>query len=68
MKRSRSRFPSPSGFEMSPLTTFSRSLNNLRPWSKDPNYFKYVRISTVAPVEMVIRAHSGGSLEVMGLM
>jgi len=67
-KRRRSRCPSPSRFEPSPLTPPSRSLNNLRPWSKDPNYFKYVRISAVALVKMVMHARSGGSLEVMGLM
>jgi COP9 signalosome complex subunit 5 len=38
------------------------------PWSNDPHYFKYVRISAVALIKMVIHARSGGSLEVMGLM
>ncbi|KAK3322228.1 JAB1/Mov34/MPN/PAD-1 ubiquitin protease-domain-containing protein [Apodospora peruviana] len=39
-----------------------------RPWAKDPNYFKSVRISAVALIKMVMHARSGGALEVMGLM
>ncbi|KAJ3027255.1 UNVERIFIED_CONTAM: COP9 signalosome complex subunit 5 [Siphonaria sp. JEL0065] len=39
-----------------------------RPWQKDPNHFKKVRISAVALVKMVMHARSGGSIEVMGLM
>ena len=39
-----------------------------RPWTKDPKYFKHVRISALALVKMVMHARSGGSLEVMGLM
>ncbi|UKZ96793.1 COP9 signalosome catalytic subunit rri1 [Trichoderma asperellum] len=38
------------------------------PWTKDHNYFKYVRISAVALIKMTLHARSGGSLEVMGLM
>ncbi|PLB40602.1 Mov34/MPN/PAD-1 family protein [Aspergillus candidus] len=43
-------------------------LSSTRPWSKDPQYFKSVRISAVALLKMVMHARSGGSLEVMGLM
>ncbi|ORY09944.1 Mov34-domain-containing protein [Rhizoclosmatium globosum] len=39
-----------------------------KPWTKDPNHFKKVRISAVALVKMVMHARSGGSIEVMGLM
>lgn len=45
-----------------------KSLNDARPWSKNPHYFKSVRISAVALLKMVMHARSGGSLEVMGLM
>lgn len=45
-----------------------KAVNAERPWSKDPNYFKSVRVSAVALVKMVMHARSGGSLEVMGLM
>ncbi|KAA8912883.1 JAB1/Mov34/MPN/PAD-1 ubiquitin protease-domain-containing protein [Sphaerosporella brunnea] len=38
------------------------------PWTTDPHYFKYVRISAVALLKMVMHARSSGSLEVMGLM
>jgi len=37
-------------------------------WTKDPRYFKHVRISALALVKMVMHARSGGSLEIMGLM
>ena len=43
-------------------------INSMKPWTKDPNYFKAVRISAVALIKMVMHARSGGSLEVMGLM
>ncbi|POR33117.1 COP9 signalosome complex subunit 5 [Tolypocladium paradoxum] len=39
-----------------------------RPWARDPNYFKHVRISAVALIKMTMHARSGGDLEVMGLM
>ncbi|KND89052.1 COP9 signalosome complex subunit 5, partial [Tolypocladium ophioglossoides CBS 100239] len=39
-----------------------------RPWARDANYFKHVRISAVALVKMTMHARSGGDLEVMGLM
>lgn len=39
-----------------------------RPWARDANYFKHVRISAVALIKMTMHARSGGSLEVMGLM
>jgi COP9 signalosome complex subunit 5 len=39
-----------------------------KPWKQDPHYYKYVRISAVALVKMVMHARSGGEIEVMGLM
>ncbi|KAI9334961.1 JAB1/Mov34/MPN/PAD-1 ubiquitin protease-domain-containing protein [Obelidium mucronatum] len=39
-----------------------------KPWQKDPNHFKKVRVSAVALVKMVMHARSGGEIEVMGLM
>jgi COP9 signalosome complex subunit 5 len=39
-----------------------------KPWTKDPNHFKKVKISAIALLKMVMHARSGGQLEVMGLM
>ncbi|XP_076826088.1 COP9 signalosome complex subunit 5-like [Clavelina lepadiformis] len=39
-----------------------------KPWTKDPHYFKYVKVSALALLKMVMHARSGGNLEVMGLM
>lgn len=39
-----------------------------KPWAKDPHYFKYVKISAIALLKMVMHARSGGKLEVMGVM
>lgn len=39
-----------------------------KPWTKDPNYFKEIRISALALLKMVMHARSGGNLEVMGLI
>ena len=44
------------------------SIRDAKPWRKDPNHFKNVRISAVALLKMVMHARSGGSIEVMGLM
>ncbi|TPX51718.1 hypothetical protein SeMB42_g00885 [Synchytrium endobioticum] len=45
-----------------------RRLTDEKPWAKDPNYFKKVKISAVALIKMVLHARSGGTIEVMGLM
>jgi COP9 signalosome complex subunit 5 len=45
-----------------------QSFINQRPWQKDPNHFKKVRISAVALLKMVMHARSGDRLEVMGLL
>ncbi|KAK4631985.1 COP9 signalosome complex subunit 5 [Fulvia fulva] len=45
-----------------------KKINVAKPWRSDPHYFKYVRISAVALVKMVMHARSGGDIEVMGLM
>lgn len=39
-----------------------------KPWTKDPHYFKNIKISALALLKMVMHARSGGNLEVMGLM
>ncbi|KAN0015038.1 hypothetical protein ACTFIV_003980 [Dictyostelium citrinum] len=39
-----------------------------KPWSKDPHYFKHVKISAIALLKMVMHARSGGKLEVMGML
>jgi len=43
-------------------------INQNKPWSRDPHFFKRVRISALALLKMVMHARSGGNLEVMGLM
>ena len=37
-----------------------------RPWKKDPEYFKQVKISAVALIKMAMHARSGGDIEIMG--
>ncbi|KAI1287605.1 COP9 signalosome complex subunit 5 [Halotydeus destructor] len=39
-----------------------------KPWEKDPNYFKEIRVSALALLKMVMHARSGGTIEVMGLL
>lgn len=39
-----------------------------KPWSRDPHYFKKVKISALALLKMVVHSRSGGTIEVMGLM
>eukprot|EP01116_Phalansterium_solitarium_P022691 TRINITY_DN7585_c0_g1_i1.p1 TRINITY_DN7585_c0_g1~~TRINITY_DN7585_c0_g1_i1.p1 ORF type:complete len:350 (-),score=121.35 TRINITY_DN7585_c0_g1_i1:113-1162(-) len=46
---------------------YNKTLSS-RPWTKDVNYFKKVRVSAIALLKMVMHARSGGSIEVMGLM
>eukprot|EP00164_Ancoracysta_twista_P000489 GFYU01000654.1.p1 GENE.GFYU01000654.1~~GFYU01000654.1.p1 ORF type:complete len:331 (-),score=98.00 GFYU01000654.1:223-1215(-) len=43
-------------------------IQSQRPWSKDPNYFKHVKISALALLKMTMHARSGGNIEVMGIM
>lgn len=45
-----------------------KTVGDQKPWKKDPDHFKHVRISAVALLKMVMHARSGGSIEVMGLM
>jgi len=47
--------------------TYQRFLAS-KPWTKDVNHFKKVKISAIALLKMVMHARSGGFLEVMGLM
>ncbi len=39
-----------------------------KPWTRDPHYFKKVKISAIALIKMVAHCRSGGDIEVMGLM
>ncbi|PIA40849.1 hypothetical protein AQUCO_02400121v1 [Aquilegia coerulea] len=39
-----------------------------KPWTTDPHYFKRVKISALALLKMVVHARSGGTIEIMGLM
>jgi COP9 signalosome complex subunit 5 len=45
-----------------------KKVNEEKPWRGNPNYYKTVRISSIALIKMVMHARSGGSIEVMGLM
>merc|ERR1712061_832691 len=45
-----------------------KQIQALRPWTKDPNYFKKIKISALALLKMVMHARSGGKLEIMGLL
>lgn len=41
-----------------------QSIVNAKPWEKDPHYFKWIKISAMALLKMLIHAQSGGNLEV----
>lgn len=45
-----------------------QAIRSVKPWEKDPHYFKEVRISALALLKMVMHARSGGHLEIMGLV
>lgn len=45
-----------------------KKITDAKPWRTDPQHFKFVRISAVALIKMVMHARSGGDIEVMGLM
>lgn len=45
-----------------------QSIRAMKPWERDPNYFKEVKMSALALLKMVIHAQSGGNIEIMGLM
>jgi len=40
----------------------------VKPWEKDPHYFKHIKVSALALLKMVMHARSGGNLEIMGLL
>lgn len=40
----------------------------VKPWEKDPHYFKEVKISALALLKMVMHARRGGNLEIMGVI
>ncbi|KAL0221597.1 hypothetical protein RCL1_001451 [Eukaryota sp. TZLM3-RCL] len=39
-----------------------------RPWNHNPKYFQHVKMSAIALMKIVMHAHSGGSLEIMGML
>ncbi|KZO98620.1 Mov34-domain-containing protein [Calocera viscosa TUFC12733] len=45
-----------------------RKIQQAMPWTKDPHYFKSVKISAIALIKMVIHARSGVPWEIMGMM
>ncbi|KAL0219139.1 hypothetical protein P9112_004792 [Eukaryota sp. TZLM1-RC] len=50
------------------ISETERKIREERPWKKDFQYFKNVRISAIALLKLVTHAHSGGNLEIMGVM
>ncbi|KAL4002037.1 COP9 signalosome complex subunit 5 domain protein [Acanthocheilonema viteae] len=45
-----------------------QAIRAVKPWEKDPHYFKEIKIAALALLKMVMHARSGGNLEVMGLV
>uniref|UniRef100_A0A7S0WE14 MPN domain-containing protein n=1 Tax=Hemiselmis tepida TaxID=464990 RepID=A0A7S0WE14_9CRYP len=45
-----------------------KKLRDQKPWTKDPTYFKKVKVSALALLKMAMHARSGGNLEVMGIL
>ncbi|XP_078439418.1 COP9 signalosome complex subunit 5-like [Wolffia australiana] len=39
-----------------------------KPWTSDPHFFRRVKISALALLKMVVHARSGGTIEIMGVM
>lgn len=48
--------------------TMQESIQTQKPWTRDPHFFKNVKISALALLKMVVHARSGGTIEVMGIM
>eukprot|EP00249_Psilotum_nudum_P009217 c21787_g1_i1 orf=320-1405(-) len=44
------------------------AIQQQKPWTRDPHFFKNVKISALALLKMVVHARSGGTIEVMGIM
>lgn len=65
-------FPSGSSSDVDAIYRYDEAEHALvlsrKPWTKDPHYFKNVRISALALLKMVVHARSGGNIEVMGIM
>lgn len=45
-----------------------QAIQQQKPWTKDPHFFKHVRMSALALLKMAMHARSGGTLEVMGML
>ncbi|KAH9941197.1 Mov34-domain-containing protein [Epithele typhae] len=46
----------------------NQRVNNEKPWTRDPAFFKVCKISAVALIKMAIHARSGVPYEIMGMM
>jgi len=45
-----------------------KKIRDVKPWERDVNYFKEVKISTIALFKMLTHTQGGGNIEVMGLL
>lgn len=45
-----------------------QAIQSQKPWTKDPHFFKHVRMSALALLKIAMHARSGGQIEVMGLL
>mmetsp|Transcript_31627 Transcript_31627/g.78395 ORF Transcript_31627/g.78395 Transcript_31627/m.78395 type:complete len:352 (-) Transcript_31627:83-1138(-) len=44
------------------------AIQQQKPWTRNPHFFKHVRVSALALIKMTMHCRSGGNLEVMGMM
>lgn len=45
-----------------------QAVQQQKPWARDPQFFKRVRVSALALLKMAMHAKSGGNLEIMGML
>lgn len=45
-----------------------QAVQQQKPWTRDPHYYKQVRMSALALLKIAMHARSGGNLEVMGML
>ena len=45
-----------------------KAIAQQKPWTKNPHFFKHVRVSALALIKMTMHCRTGGNLEVMGMM
>uniref|UniRef100_A0A5S6R5K9 MPN domain-containing protein n=1 Tax=Trichuris muris TaxID=70415 RepID=A0A5S6R5K9_TRIMR len=51
-----------------PQKGYDENVRFKKPWTKNVQYFKHVKMSTLALMKIVNHAHSGKNLEVMGML